>query len=425
MFKYGGPIKEGVMHGMRNGGRAALVGNPVYPQTGGREQHNIVKTIFGIGAKPVLAGAGKKTVGSVITQKATPFFQKVKELFTGTKVPLPKLPAGGTGTTTGQIVPYGTGMSMGTRTAFAPMGTAVGSNPWLYGGAQRILTPVTGGLATAGKYGWGKVKPYTGAITIAGVTYSLLKPDGTPKPLKELKDETGASEKELSTAVNEATKEEVAAAAKKARTEKLSKYLDMMGYDRSKKTAMSDALIDASAIVQAGTEEGGSLKHADWSKMINAAIQTTSKRFDKPEQIREAVGLMMTKGAIEKDIADAKGTALDIQEKYWEGKIGEAGAERKMLGKPTSLAEAVNITKATDSKTDRTAQALRHYFDGHLVPSFKSKLSTKKIKDLGGIDIFKQGAEIALGNGVYQVSNSYIIVQGNKIIQLADVFEGD
>ena len=39
MFKYGGPIKEGVMHGMRNGGRAALVGNPVYPQTGGREHH--------------------------------------------------------------------------------------------------------------------------------------------------------------------------------------------------------------------------------------------------------------------------------------------------------------------------------------------------------------------------------------------------
>ena len=34
MFRYGGPIKEGIMHGMRNGGRAALVGNPVYPKTG-------------------------------------------------------------------------------------------------------------------------------------------------------------------------------------------------------------------------------------------------------------------------------------------------------------------------------------------------------------------------------------------------------
>ena len=37
MFRYGGPIKEGIMHGMKNGGRAALVGNPVYPKTDGRE----------------------------------------------------------------------------------------------------------------------------------------------------------------------------------------------------------------------------------------------------------------------------------------------------------------------------------------------------------------------------------------------------
>jgi len=41
MFKYGGPIKEGVMHGMRDGGRAALVGNPHYPRTGSREHHQI------------------------------------------------------------------------------------------------------------------------------------------------------------------------------------------------------------------------------------------------------------------------------------------------------------------------------------------------------------------------------------------------
>ena len=46
MFNMGGPIKQGVMHGIRepyaHGTRAALVGNPVYPQTGGREHHNIV-----------------------------------------------------------------------------------------------------------------------------------------------------------------------------------------------------------------------------------------------------------------------------------------------------------------------------------------------------------------------------------------------
>ena len=92
--------------------------------------------------------------------------------------------------------------------------------------------------------------------------------------------------------------------AKAAQNKRLKSYLDMMGYDQSKKTAMSDALIDASALVQDATTEAGSIKEADWGKLINKAIQTTSKRLDKPEQIREAVGLMATKAEIEKDLED-------------------------------------------------------------------------------------------------------------------------
>ena len=172
MFRYGGPIKEGVMHGMRNGGRAALVGNPVYPKTDGREHHNVWRTIFGLGAKPALAQTGKKTVGSVVTQKATPYLQKIKELFTGKQVP--------GGPMTGEL--YKTPFVQGTKTTFAPMGTPA-TNQWLYGGAQRVLTPVTGAVTTGAKKAWQVAKPYTGALTIAGVTYSLLKPDGTPKTL--------------------------------------------------------------------------------------------------------------------------------------------------------------------------------------------------------------------------------------------------
>ena len=51
-----------------------------------------------------------------------------------------------------------------------------------------------------------------------------------------------------------------------------------MGYDKAKKTALGDALIDASAIVQGDVDEAGSLKKADWGRMINKAIQATSKR---------------------------------------------------------------------------------------------------------------------------------------------------
>jgi len=46
MFRMGGPIKEGVMHGIREpyrGGGVALVGNPVYPKTNGREHHAVIE----------------------------------------------------------------------------------------------------------------------------------------------------------------------------------------------------------------------------------------------------------------------------------------------------------------------------------------------------------------------------------------------
>jgi len=57
MFRYGGPIKEGVMSGIREpkrgGGsmKAALVGNPVFPRTGGREHHAVqIPLMIGLNA---------------------------------------------------------------------------------------------------------------------------------------------------------------------------------------------------------------------------------------------------------------------------------------------------------------------------------------------------------------------------------------
>jgi hypothetical protein len=162
-------------------------------------------------------------------------------------------------------------------------------------------------------------------------------PDGTPKTKTEIAATGGKPGEKWSPGVGgeqydpSTSPSAMAAAAKKARKAKIAKYMDTMGYDRAQKTAVGKALIDASAIVQAGTEEGGSLKHADWSKMINQAIQATSKRLEKPEQIREAVGLMMTKAGIEKDMtAEADALAkrkLNLQIKELSEKIDPSAAD--------------------------------------------------------------------------------------------------
>ena len=70
MFNMGGPIKQGIMTGIRephkHGGRAALVGNPVYPKTGGREHHALPLLA------PILAGMARfaaPAFGRFVTSK--------------------------------------------------------------------------------------------------------------------------------------------------------------------------------------------------------------------------------------------------------------------------------------------------------------------------------------------------------------------
>ena len=112
MFNMGGPIKEGVMHGIREpyrGGGAALVGNPVYPQTGGREHHGEYWNKVGASAMPILKSwmkPWKKLKNyATVAKKAAPIVGKgVKDLrgiFTQTgKTPNLK---GITGSTAGNV----------------------------------------------------------------------------------------------------------------------------------------------------------------------------------------------------------------------------------------------------------------------------------------------------------------------------------
>ena len=67
------------------------------------------------------------------------------------------------------------------------------------------------------------------------------------------------------------------------------------------KNAAYDALIDAGRMVS----ERGTLDPKNIGReLIDPIVATTSQRFDKPEQIREAVGLMQVKADIAKQMED-------------------------------------------------------------------------------------------------------------------------
>jgi hypothetical protein len=288
MFNMGGPIKQGVMHGIRepykHGTRAALVGNPVYPKTGGREHHMAVK-VLQYGIPRVLPHI--KRAGSAF-----------KNIFRGT--PTGQVP-GWSPLTTGQKIKSWFGSApAGKYLAGSPEGRLLSGGAGWAGAAGKKIGSVLKGAAksplTVGAGAWYGV-PWAGKKLFGGdddapdAVTGVMKPGGYPEGTGT---GTGTGKgKELTDAQRKAF-------ANKQRNERVQKYMDMMGYDRSKKTAIADALIDASKLVS----DRGTLDRKNITgELINPAIQALSKRLDKPEQIREAVGLMATKAEIEKDLS--------------------------------------------------------------------------------------------------------------------------
>ena len=405
MFKYGGPIKEGVMHGMKNGGSINepqqwnTVGSPVFPKdNSGRAKHLAPAAAIMAGLANLYRGY---KAAKYIAPTALTMGQKIKSAL----LPTARFKDMGTGAfRVGAAIKQNPGSAFMAASAVPQVGVAgyKGAKEipgGLWSGAKRYADMVIPGDQSR----WWKDKEPSVPGTMIGAGPLHGAKDILP-PTPEIKKKTAA---------------ERAAEDKADRKARLEKYLDTMGYDKAKKSAIGDALIDASAIVQQGTEEGGSLKHADWGKMINQAIQTTSKRLDKPEQIREAVGLMMTKADIEKDMnKDDKALArvltergIDVLDKQLEGETLEDSinmAFQKSGNFPTGSTLAVIArTKGLDIETVINSKTITDF----LKKNPKSDAMDFMVQNVATAR--KEGVAIPPGN--YVVKNRIIAVdsEGN------------
>jgi len=408
MFKYGGPIREGVMHGMKNGGlskqfNTGLVGDERYPKTGGREHHvAFLAPMLWAGARmaarpfgrwamknipKMFAGPGKPTWNIGKGFSSTPGYTKnvAQNVFTPTKL----------GSWFGRDP-----LAKSVMTGSSMLGRGLKYGGQKIGQVAKYSTTTPSGLLFMGL-----------PVTIAGGKWLLS--DGTElddnqkKQVKQVKQEgvPGGGDPGMTYTDPDKAKK----LAKEKQNERMKSYLDMMGYDRSKKTAMSDALIDASALVQDATTEAGSIKHADWGKLINKAIQTTSKRYDKPEQIREAVGLMATKAAIEKDMTaeeDAlKKIAAELNIKIGKKTLAGASFEdivsdrmiKSDMLKGDELASLFRIKKGIDAKVISTAKMGA---DQDALTYVKKIMADKK----------KEGTPYP--EGYYVISDRIVVVDG-------------
>ena len=334
MFRTGGPIKEGVMNGLRDGGIATtmadaigmkkgglskqfntgLVGDERYPKTGGREHHYANLIPYGLQAlrfaarpfgkfvkrqfmgPPTATVGGKKLLGKSPAGYSKEMFQ-MRPFFAND--PLVKAGMAGSGYI-GKGLKFAGKLAKGAVTT--PTGLAItgasftdifpGGKPF---GPDKYLPNIFGqrfdadGNKVEGPL-FGKVKSAVATKSEDGTRGSRLKTEGAAKVLT-------AAEKE--------TKDK----------ERLNKIYKLLGVDRATRNAAGKALIDVSRYIDETGKEAVTKKNI--SSTISKAIGAFDKRLDKVDQLKEAAGVMMAKNYLEggdkvldRELKEAKLAAL-------------------------------------------------------------------------------------------------------------------
>jgi hypothetical protein len=397
MFNMGGPIKQGVMNGIRepkrDGGKMLLVGQhpKEFRDKSGREKH--IFPLVGIGA-----AIARFAPAAYRGYKAARYFQpgklgkwgRFKSMFgVGKGLGAPMAQSGaGAGFRVGSFPKQNpllafTAASAVPQVGYAGYKAAKAAPGTVWGATKRYADMVIPGDQSRW---WKDKEPPTGVPLNPNLQKLIAAAD-----VKETKEEKKLSEAERK------------AFANKQREERVNKYLDMMGYDRSKKMAIADALIDASKIVG----ERGTLDPKNITRdLISPIIQATSKRLDKPAQIREAVGLMATKAEIEKDLsAETDALAKKLTTKRIEA-----------LDK--QLEEGFEVDMRNLLLTSRTAPDKKTLERYARLTADKYSLDFTKVTDEMMAKAPEGASEeeviqsVVTGDGIYQIGNAIIKVTG-------------
>ena len=429
MFRYGGPIKEGVMNGIRepkrNGGsmannqgprRAALVGNPSYPQVNGRTNH-VVPAVIGAGLAMPIIGAG-------IRAAARPFGQFVmrqvpKLIKSGKNKGQPLLDKKGVQQFYKPSKKYPATQGFDTN----PVGGFFARDPVVRTGGKVIsglLSPTTGGYIQKGAR---LVFSPTGIAT--GLIYSngkFFNKDGeeekAPKGKVILGGKVGTSgapgggdpDMTYTAPEKELTEAEKAKIESDNRIKQMDKYREIMDIKGMSKDAAYKSLIDAGKIIQ----EGGNLKEQLKSgKLIQNITQAASKRFDKVGDTEAALRSLVVKGEIDKEMnkedkaltRKLKSTQLRLAEKGLAGDTFQETILKAITGTggkmPTGskLAGILKATKGIDAVV----------LDGSQVtPGGEIKFVEDSVNE-------KIAEGTAINPGAYVINSKIVIVdeQGN------------
>jgi len=437
MFKYGGPIKEGIMDGMRepkkNGGRMLLAGEhpKEFKDASGREQHFGPLIALGSGLMSVARAAPLVYRGFKAARTFAPgnlgFKGRLKDIFLGgQRFRQGQIPVQGNILTDAQIK-AGMIPKMGKRSISEVLkdpkaiGAAIREYPITAASIPSLATSaVTGGgpLLLEGAKGFAnflvpgqrfdpfgpeKAEPPTGdgtglkrgdkKSTVIGDTTT-----GTTKP-----GQAGGT-----TVKSDAEKQQI----NEARIQETKdRYYKFMGLDKMKKDAVYDSLIDASKIV---SEEGADLKGSIRSgNLQNRIIQAISQNLDKSADLKKQIDAAILKGEIEKDIkASDPASAIELDYK----KAATAKIKKDLEG--SSVADVL-ATAEIGGKNLVTSNTVRSILESkgtdvdYTFPDDKYQKWEKNNENKDEIDYLQENYG-GLDDGLYVVNKKAIQVSGGS-----------
>ena len=296
MFRYGGPIKQGIMNGMKDNRQAInTVGSPLAPKDeSGRGGYAFPLLGFAgaAGLQALRTGAMRMAPRIASYFRSKPFIEGGGKGIAGKYVPAPL-------TRTEKIKQFFQTAPAGKYLAGSPEGRLATS---LITGSGKITKPIKSVVTGAMK------SPLT--IGTAGVygtkgLYNALTGEKEPEVQKEIETAGGppggGDPNMFATPKPKAGDPDKKDDLTKDRIQKTKeRYYKLMGIDKMNKDAVYDSLIDASKII---SEEGADLKGAVKSGTLqNRIIQAISGQLDKSAALKRQIDAAVLKGEIEKDI---------------------------------------------------------------------------------------------------------------------------
>ena len=207
------------------------------------------------------------------------------------------------------------------------------------------------------------------------------------------------------------------------REERIQKYRDIMDIKGMNKTAAYDSLIAASqAVNQAGGDLKGAIKDGS---LINQIIQSTSKAFDKPKQTKDAIDTLILKGEIEADIAAGKPStylkaAQDMVSTGAAKNITEA--MKKLTKSENNMSTTLAALVAKDRRLDEKNVGIAYREETGNIPAGSVKLSEvnewkEDNKGKNEVDYVKEIMKISeLTPGDYVIGERVVTVDKDKSV---------